>query len=97
MQTYREASGMIGEFAVKQRICSKQFRHLNCDMQGTIVVQFHMLGAHAQLNRTIRTYRIGDHDDIQQNFAGLNAGVDVNRPLFAGGSKVSMDGAYGKK
>jgi len=21
----------------------------------------------------------------------------VNRPLFAGGSKVSMDGAYGKK
>jgi hypothetical protein len=23
--------------------------------------------------------------------------VKVNRPLFAGGSKVSMDGAYGKK
>jgi hypothetical protein len=22
---------------------------------------------------------------------------DLNRPLFAGGSKVSMDGAYGKK
>jgi hypothetical protein len=22
---------------------------------------------------------------------------DVNRPLFAGGSKVSMDGAYGKE
>lgn len=23
--------------------------------------------------------------------------VEVNRPQFAGGSKVSMDGAYGKK
>ena len=27
----------------------------------------------------------------------LNASADVNRPQFAGGSKVSMDGAYGKK
>ena len=27
----------------------------------------------------------------------LNRPVGVNRPQFAGGSKVSMDGAYGKK
>jgi hypothetical protein len=39
-----------------------------------------------------RHERVGSH--------GLEAQVSdaaLNRPLFAGGSKVSMDGAYGKK
>ena len=33
---------------------------------------------------------------IIQRTTPINVPV-VNRPLFAGGSKVSMDGAYGKK
>ncbi len=42
-----------------------------------------------------------DKNDLNERLAELRVehgrlGV-VNRPLFAGGPKVSMDGAYGKK
>jgi hypothetical protein len=44
---------------------------------------------------------ISQHADEIRVSEGIRARqaqpVDVNRPQFAGGSKVSMDGAYGKK
>jgi hypothetical protein len=33
-------------------------------------------------------------DELLEHWRSL---IGVNRPQFAGGSKVSMDGAYGKK
>ena len=44
---------------------------------------------------------IGEFQDIESGANGerpeLWEAIKLNRPQFAGGSKVSMDGAYGKK